>query len=170
LRIEPLEDESWVIHRKVMSLSKPQKMTFILFVKADSFKKISDSLKVILTEQTTEYEETFMYDTKTILTKEEFAVLASALQEGDKRKVIDQIVKVVEGRLKIRTIKEDLQLVESKDPVRYSPYFLEVSASQPLDVSAIRQDPKFDIRNGFRFSLIEPEKGLPEPPQIPQEL
>jgi len=89
LRIEPLEDESWVIHRKVMSLSKPQKMTFILFVKADSFKKLSDSLKVILTEQTTEYEETFMFDTKTILTKEEYAVLASAMQEGDKRKVSD---------------------------------------------------------------------------------
>ncbi len=77
---------------------------------------------------------------------------------------------MVEGRLKIRTIKEDLQVVASKDPVRYSPYFLEISASQPLDVSAIRQDPKFDIRNGFRFSLIEPERGLPEPPQIPQEL
>ena len=111
-----------------------------------------------------------MFDTKTILTKEGFAVFASTLLEGDKRKVSDQIVKVVEGRLKIRTIMEDLQLVESKDPVRYSPYFLEVSASQPLDVSAIRQNPIFDIINGFRFSLIEPEKGLPEPPQIPQEL
>ncbi len=78
-----------MIHRKVMSLSKPQKMTFILFVKAESFKQVSESLKVILTEQTTEYEETFMFDTKTILTKEEFAVLGQALQEGDKRKVSD---------------------------------------------------------------------------------
>ena len=119
-------------------MSKPQKMTFILFVKAESFNKVSESLKVILTEQTTEYEETFMFDTKTILTKEEFTLLASALHEGDKRKVSDQIVKVVEGRLKIRTIKEDLQVVASKNPVRYSPYFLEISASQPLDLSAVR--------------------------------
>ena len=86
-------------------------MTFILFVKVDSFKELANSLKVILTEQTSEYEETFMFDTKTILTKEEFAVVSLGLQEGDRRKIMDQIVKVVDSRLKVRTIKEDLQVI-----------------------------------------------------------
>lgn len=63
-----------------------------------------------------------------------------------------------------------MQIVSSKEPVRYCPYFLEITASQPIDMSAVKQDPKFDIRNGFRFSLMTPELDLPEPPQIPQEL
>jgi hypothetical protein len=50
LRIEPLVDNSWVIHRKVLPVSKPQKQTFILFVKGDSFKQVVEEIKVILTE------------------------------------------------------------------------------------------------------------------------
>ena len=53
LQIQPLLDDSWLIHRKVLQVSKPQKMTFILFVKADSFAQTANALKVILTEQVT---------------------------------------------------------------------------------------------------------------------
>ena len=111
-----------------------------------------------------------MFETETVLTKEEYTTVAAGVQDGDRRKASETIVRAVESRLKIRTIKEDLEVVTAKAKVRYCPYFLEISASQPVDTSVIKQDPKFDIRNGFRFSLIEPEKGLPEPPQIPQEL
>lgn len=62
-------------------------MTFILFVKADSVDSVMDHLKVILTEQVSEYEETFMFDTKTILTKEEYSNLTQAMHENDRKKV-----------------------------------------------------------------------------------
>lgn len=156
-----------------MPVSKPKKQTFILFVKSDTFQSVGDSLKVILTESITGYEESFLFETRAVLTKEEYSEVMHGVQEGDEKKVRECIVAVVEARLKIRTIKEDLQIVSSKDPVRYCAYFLEVSAANPEALgqhSAIKQDGKFDIRNGFRFSLIKPEKGLPEPPLIPQEL
>ena len=55
-----------------MPVTKPSRMTFILFVKADSFAAAIDTLKVILAEQhaATDYAETFLFDTKTTLTKE----------------------------------------------------------------------------------------------------
>ncbi len=60
---------------------------------------------------------------------------------------------------------EDLQVVTpSKDSKqRYIAYFMEpsaIAAEGPSNQTKFR-DQRFDIRNGFRFNMIEPEKIIP---------
>ena len=89
--------------------------------------------KVIVTEQQQGYEETYQFDTKTILTKEEYQGLLTARHEGDEKKISEIVIKVVETRLKIKTVTEELQLVKQgggsseKVTLRYVAYFVDIS-------------------------------------------
>ena len=68
--------------------------------------------------------------------------------------------KIVEKRLKIKQMGEDMQMVTPiKSPQdRYIAYFLEASSlvEQPA-LGLKNKDHTFDIRNGFRFALTDPE-------------
>lgn len=121
-------------------------------------------------EQTSRYEEQYLFETKEIFTKDEYVKLLSVLRTENEKSVRDIFAKVVESRLKIKSMGEDLQFVQAdlaaaKD--RYIVYFLEASAmaemaAAPAAPSAARTDQsKFDIRNGFRFDLLHPETVLP---------
>ena len=60
---------------------------------------------------------------------------------------------------------DDLQVVtpSKESNSRYIAYFLEASALAPEGptLPRHRRDQKYDIRNGFRFSLTDPEAVLP---------
>ena len=172
VRLTAIEDHSVLLHRKVVSLSR---QTFIIYVKADTLVRAEKQFKVILFEQASGYEEAFLFDSSTVLTKEEMAVLAQAVKQVNEKQIRDCLVKVVETRLRIKTMGEDMQLTAppkgSRD--RYVVYFMESSALAPEGPGSgkalTEEHQKFDIRSGFRFSLTNPETVLPEPEYIPQE-
>ena len=74
-----------------------------------------------------------MFETQQILTKDELAIVSSAIKAGNEKGMRDLFGKVVDRRLKIRNIGEDMLYVtppeESKE--RFVAYFLEASAIAP---------------------------------------
>ena len=66
---------------------------------------------MILSEQSTQYEEKFMFDTATVLTKDEYAVICECVKTGNLKGIKDCISKAVDMRLKIKTMSDDLTLV-----------------------------------------------------------
>ena len=74
-----------------------------------------------------------MFETQQILTKDELAIVNSAIKAGNEKGMRDLFGKVVDRRLKIRNIGEDMLYVtpseESKE--RFVAYFIEASAIAP---------------------------------------
>jgi hypothetical protein len=61
------------------------RQTFIIYVKADTLVRAEKQFKVILFEQASGYEEAFLFDSSTVLTKEEMAVLGQAIKQANER-------------------------------------------------------------------------------------
>jgi hypothetical protein len=138
LRFTLVPDTSKLLYRKVIPVTHPStqhKQTFIIFVKAaNDFDSIINQLMIVLSEQSTQYDETFMFDTATVLTKEEYAVVSEGVKTADHKGVKECVSRAVDMRLKIKTMSDDLTLVsysnmESK--LRYVAYFMEPSALAP---------------------------------------
>ena len=133
LRFQSTVDSSRVLYRKVVTLPLPRGQTFIIFVKCDQLARVDVQFKVILFEQATSYEEQFLFETQQILTKDELAIVNSAIKAGNEKGMRDLFGKVVDRRLKIRNIGEDMLYVtpseESKE--RFVAYFIEASAIAP---------------------------------------
>lgn len=150
--------------------------TFIIYVKVDRIDIADKQFKIVIFEQATSYEETFNYETQQIFTKDEIAILQNALKDSNEKKIKEIFVKVVEKKLKIRLAGEDLQVIsqgKSFQP-RYIAYFLEAAAMAPEGPDntfhSKWRDQKFDIRNGFRYMLTEPDSILlAEKEHLPEE-
>jgi len=163
LRFQASIDESKLIYRKVVTLPVTGQ-TFLIFVKCDSLGRLGEAFKVILFEQATNYEEQFLFETPKILTKEEYSTLTDRLKASKPLRDIFQ--RVVDKRMKIRCLSEE---------TRYVAYFLEAAAlAPPAPQSKLGgnrfTDQAFDIRNGMRFSLLDPDVVLPQEKEfLPQE-
>lgn len=163
LRFQVPADESKLLYRKVVTLPVTGQ-TFLIFLKCESLSRLGEAFKVILFEQATNYEEQFLFDTPKILTKDELAALADRLKSNKPLRDIFQ--KVVDKRMKIRCLSEE---------TRYVAYFLEPAALEPpapqSKLGGNRfTDQAFDIRNGMRYSLLEPDLVLPQEKDfLPQE-
>jgi hypothetical protein len=68
-------------------------------------------MSVVLSEQSTQYEETFMFATQTVLTKDEYASICESVKSANHKGIKDCISKAVDMRLKIKTMSDDLTLV-----------------------------------------------------------
>lgn len=81
-------------------------------------------------EESSGYQEVFFFDTPRIMTKDELKPIIVAAKAENERGLKECFSKVVEERLKIRLLGEDLLIVKPpKDaPPRYVAYFLEASA------------------------------------------
>ncbi len=95
-------------------------------------------------------------------------MIESVKTESEKQ-IKDLFARVVAKRMKIRNIGEDMLFeTPSKDSKeRYVAYFLEASALAPpapqSKIGGARfTDQAFDIRNGIRFSLLDPDAVLPQ--------
>lgn len=113
------------------------------------------------------------------------------MKNTDERGVKECLQKVVEARLKIKIMGEDMQVVSNNggglgQQQRYVAYFVEASAlllgnsiasgagkaaEGPLaKVNKHKDETKYDIRNGFRFLLTDPDVVLAaEKEHIPEE-
>jgi hypothetical protein len=96
--------------------------------------------RVLLAEQATAYEEAFMFETGSILAKEEKAALEAAVSKANEKVVKEIFGRLVEKRLKIRNLGHaDTEIVtkgkDSKD--RFVAYFLEASALAPEGPAAV---------------------------------
>jgi hypothetical protein len=95
-----VSDTSKLIYRKVVPVIQPstlQKQTFIIFVKADDDgDSIKHSIKVILTEQSSQYEENFKFDTATVLTKEEYVTIIECVKNANHKGIKECISKAVD--------------------------------------------------------------------------
>ncbi len=106
LRLPIIADNSRILHRKVVNFNNDH--TFIIYVKCDSISVVNQYFKVVIFEQATGYEETFQFETAMIFTKDELQSLNTHLKANNEKGVREVFLKVVEKRLKIKMMGEDL--------------------------------------------------------------
>ncbi len=80
------------------------------------------------------------------------------------------MAKIIENRLKIKTVKEESQ-IGGRPNIHYIAYFVDISTLSlggENGVFGIKNEvQRFDIRNSFRYSLLVPEVILPESESLP---
>eukprot|EP00347_Sterkiella_histriomuscorum_P009856 403339614 len=165
LEYSRLENTSRLLYRKVC---KVQDSTLIIQMKFESLETAEKEWILLLFDQKNSYQEQFKFKLDQILNKDEL----NSLNINNDRIVKDIVQRLVDKRLKIKIIEGKNEVVQmassigsykqTQQQTRYLAYFLDPPLGSASDKKQPQLQHSFDIRNGFRFSLMDSESMTPE--------